>query len=193
MKKFIILIVLLLTSSLLFAGMTVSGRPCPGSAATASCSTSTDEAIFDDTAIGGGADQALTLGAPWAGRQFTTATTKTITEYAIFVCDVNRTGSLVMSIYEDNAGSRGDIVPGTSVTISNTEISDCTTDEVQLFTLSVPKTNLASGTYWLVAELSESSFVIQYAASSGKRSYFQAASGYINGYTLKMGVWGCDE
>jgi hypothetical protein len=184
-------IILLLFAIRAEAGMLMMGMGGETPAAE-SCTTANDSVIFNDTGISTSTAESLNpTDGLFAGRQFTTTTATTITEYLVNLADVNQTGNIIVSLYTDSSDSFGTVISDTSVTVSNTAISNYPTYGVATLTLATPKLLSATTKYWVRIETDTGSFTLPYGASSGKRSYFNGAGGYINGYTLGTGVMGC--
>lgn len=197
MKKVIIITALLLMSlsSLLFAGMTVSGRPCPGGAA--SCTTSSDSAIYDWTGhadVGTPVITGESLANIAADRFTLGGSGYTITEYVVYVKDNNQAGSLYVKIYADNVGTPGtigDVVADTTASIGHADVSDSTTYANATLTLPTPKA-LDAGTYWVVlstVEAAGGSFTARTQSQAGMK--VRANNAYYDDYSLKIAVYGC--
>ena len=153
----------------------------------AACTVDNDSAIVDDTAADSGNNNLAVAGDPVAAMQFTLGSTTTVTEYHINTIGVNTSGDATFCLQADSSDSMsGSCISGTSKTIN------IPTGGNYIATLDTPKTDIAPGIYWLVMSVSGSTDLdIRYAAKGGGRFYGAAAAGYIDDYTLSMGVWGC--
>jgi hypothetical protein len=163
----------------------------PMAVAVAGCTTDSDSALFDYTAVTVSGEDAVNGGAETMGQQFAVGSTFTLTEFIVNVYDINQTGDLTAALHADSSGSIGTVVADTTVTISNTAISDAPTKAIVHFVLASPKTGISSGTYWVKLSAATGSFGVSYCSNAGKRSYFSGAGGYINGYSVQTGAFGC--
>ena len=190
-KKLVILLISLFTlngwcqSGAVISGAVLSGA---GASAAAGCTTANDLAIFDDSAASGSTDS---FNNKIVGRQFVFTGTKTITRYKVNITDSNQAGNTTFGLYTDNAGALGNLVAGSDVSLAHTSIPD--TETVLEVDLPVPLTGLTAGTYWLTVKADiNASIRTEYKSSTGIRSK-TVAGGYMDNYTLVMGVWGCTE
>lgn len=162
------------------------------------CTIDNDSLVFDDTGIStASVSTVYGTGVGRIARRF--SYTGTITGYKVNATDILLTnGTMIISLHEaDGAvGSEtiGTVIPGTSVTISYTEITDFPTFSVITKNLTVPKAGL-DGTYFLVIstdnEVQPALAQVAYISSSGIRSFI--GENYYNGYTIGVGVMGCTE
>lgn len=192
-KGFIGLLILILCAFVQFAyGATaVSGRPAPGVVAAASCTTSNDSAIINYTGDTPGGTHNVYIGGS-AAQKFTLGATTTITEYKIYLADVNNEGSITVALYTDNSNAVGTVIDGTTVTIAASEIA--AGPSVITFTLSTPKTGLTAGSYWLREVGSGTgtpTFTVSFVGKAGARILNETT--YFDDYAHLVGIWGCAE
>lgn len=127
-------------------------------AAAASCSTSTDSEIFDSQPSGVPVETDYNASAYSAGR-FTLAASTTITEIMQRMGEGNsNVGGITLSVYTnscstcDGSDDEPDTqIADTSVSVAASTMADFPAYGSVFFTLSTPKSGVASGTYWVVS------------------------------------------
>lgn len=162
------------------------------------CDTTTDSAIFDDTAAGAYTTMLIagsSYGSPYTGTQFTTSASKVITELRLWCWDDGTDfGSIIAQIYTDSANTIGSAIAGTSATVAGTSIPNGVANgAVVNFTLASTYT-LSAGTYWLVFKSTghnDALFQTRSQFSGSTRRYFDGSAVQTDGY-LRAALYGCD-
>jgi hypothetical protein len=126
--------------------------------------------------------------------QFETGASYTITGYKIHAAQAEGDDApLTLALYADSSGEKGALIEGTSISIAASAMTEFPTMSDEDLPLDTPKTGI-NGTYWLsVSTASGSSYFFKYGAKTGGRAYFSGVSGYIDGYTISVTVYGCAE
>ena len=203
MRKSILILILILFTSICFAGgitdkvkSVIARKNASGTV----CSTSTDSKLIDRLSFGTG-DPYIDTKDVYLAVKFTIAADSTITQYVVRYCDSNAdTGTVSTMIYDDDGNGATSkpttIVADTTKTITSSAISaECeTATGTDIITLDAPKA-LSAGTYWLVSK--ENSLANRgwaYKVVTGEKlcqSTDGASWSCASNYAFQMDVMGC--
>lgn len=114
-----------------------------------SCNTASDEQL---NATGWAAHTDYSSEAAIASK-VTLTSGDVITEYDIVMCDNGSgTGTIIVSLYDDDSDSPGSIISASSVTVDMGDLTDCGVDAFAHATVTLPSAYdsiPSTGTYWL--------------------------------------------
>jgi hypothetical protein len=152
----------------------------------ASCTTSSDSALFDKE--GASADNSL-----WACIKWTLASNVTITEYVADIDYDGGTGNVEICLLPHNSGA--DLPDGTTcITGTSKQLPEGSfsgSKETKAWTLSTPK-DIDSGTYW-VCNISGVTRNYYYSSGSERSCYGTSSCSSGGTSSINVEVWGCSR
>jgi hypothetical protein len=201
MKKFLLALILLICFPLAASSfnplVVCGGQPV---AAGGECTVDNDSLLESIPTFSKDGADSLNTDTELLGQGFQNSNAFTLTMIGITISDTSQTGSITMTLYNDNSGEPDETSPvsGGSVTLLHGDVADSET--MTYFVLASPIELLATTVYHAVLSRSDSGvFGMPYDGNeyAGGQECGSADSGsnwncYSGAYDYDIEVWGCE-